>query len=155
MNHDKSHRGYPIQFPSRLVTVPGLLLVICEDGLTILHPGTLERLNIIGLRSTDGVDPPQDVFIYPQFLAFNADSVFVMLIYDVSISDDNDSRSVVTSVDDDDELLPDDITDYGSCKVAISVNERVIVLKCTPRYVLIIIYYTDTHIAIELLLASV
>ena len=155
MNHDKSHRGYPIQFPSRLVTVPGLLLVICEDGLTILHPGTLERLNIIGLRSTDGVDPPQDGFIYPQFLAFNADSVFVMLIYDVSISDDNDSRSVVTSVDDDDELLPDDITDYGSCKVAISVNERVIVLKCTPRYVLIIIYYTDTHIAIELLLASV
>ena len=148
MNHDKSHRGYPLQFPSRLVTVPGLLLVICEDGLTILHPGTLERLNIIGLRSTDGIDPPQDGFIYPQFPAFDANSVFVMSVYDVSISEDNDSRSVVTSVDDDDDLLPDDITDYGSCKVAISVNERVIVLKCTPRYVLIIVYYTDTYIRV-------
>ena len=147
MNHDKSYRGYPLQFPSKLVTVPGLLLVICEDGLTILHPGTLERLNIIGLRSTDVIDPPQDGFIYPQFPAFNADSVLVMSVYDVSLSDESDSTSVVTSVDDD-ELLPDDITDYGSCKVAISVNERVIVLKCTPRYVLVILYYTDIHIRI-------
>ena len=147
MNHDKSYRGYPLQFPSKLVTVPGLLLVICEDGLTLLHPGTLERLNLIGLRSTDVIDPPQDGFIYPQFPAFNADSVLVMSVYDVSISDESDSTSVVTSVDDND-LLPDDITDYGSCKVAISVNERVVVLKCTPRYVLVILYYIGTYIKV-------
>ena len=147
MNHDKSYRGYPLQFPSKLVIVPGLLLVICEDGLTILHPGTLERLNIIGLRSTDVIDPPQDGFIYPQFPAFNADSVLVMSVYDVSIFDESDSTSVVTSVDDE-ELLPDDITDYGSCKVAISVNERVVVLKCTPRYVLVILYYIGTYIKV-------
>lgn len=131
-NSTKSHQSYPISLPVELIVVPGLLLIRCQNGLLILHPGTLERLSIEGLRDTDGVDPPQDGFIYPQLTAIHS-QVSVLYIYDISIEDSVTEVDDSTVCSEEDFLLPDDFNDYGSCRVAVSVNDRIVIIHCTPR----------------------
>lgn len=108
---------------------PGLLFVRSQSGLLLLHPGTLERVNVIGLRNTDGIDPVQDGFIYPQLTSVNGRSS-ILGLYDVSICKEELSSLQCQT---DSELLPDDIADYGSCRVALAVNDRFIVIHCSEK----------------------
>lgn len=32
-------------------------------------------------------------------------------------------------------VLPDDVSDYGSARLALAINDRIVILYCSPRYV--------------------
>ncbi len=166
--------------PVKLLSAPGLLLVECDNGLVVLHPGTLERLSIDG--SDDTVNPPtQDGLAHPQFYAVNP-IVEIISVLDTNVleqidTNDHDSDDILLQAalaaslnsaedigrgleeivghednivlpqdltgntnDDDDYnleeelLLPDDVTDYGSGCIVLSINDRLLVLECLPRY---------------------
>ena len=120
-------------------------------------------MNIEGLKSTDGIDVPQDGLVHPQFPAFEA-TVDVLSVYDshdiecneldfddtqlqanlrteeVMISQsenhgDTGSEDAKENGEDvyEDFLLPDDISDYGSGCIVIAINYRLVVLQCEPR----------------------
>lgn len=138
MGSEKFHHSYPIfQVEKILCGTPGLLLVSCQDGLLILHPGTLERVTINGLRLTDGIDQQQDGFIYPQLPAFNG-RISVLGVYDVMVNEECSLDMFQSTIEEEEDLLPDDVTDYGSCHVALAVNDRFVILHCTPRYAILI-----------------
>ena len=141
-NFNKSHRSYHVFEPTgAILPVPGLVLVPCSAGLLVLHPGTLARVNIEGLRDSDGVNPPQDGFIYPQLSAITR-RVDVLDIFDIAPIErdaadnviDNTGKNEGEEDEEDDQLLPDDVTDYGSSRVALAINDRIVILYCSPRY---------------------
>ena len=164
-----------MQDPASLLSAPGLLLVVCRDGVVVLHPGTLERLNIAGAESTDP-PPPQDGIAHPQFNAVEA-VVDIIAVHDVKkveeaakVEDNNLEEELVQSAmlasldpgtnqskvagggqdepgnnkDNNEEkerpeweedfLVPDDVGDYGSGCTVLAINDRLLILECSPRY---------------------
>uniref|UniRef100_A0A1X7UZZ4 Uncharacterized protein n=1 Tax=Amphimedon queenslandica TaxID=400682 RepID=A0A1X7UZZ4_AMPQE len=134
----KEHfNSYPIfQSKGDIITTPGLLLIPCQDGLLVLHPGTLARVNIEGLRESDGIDPPQDGFIYPQLSAVTG-RVEVLGVFDIAPMEREPSDIWTEETEGETEgdcpVLPDDVSDYGSARLALAINDRIVILYCSPR----------------------
>ena len=120
-------------------------------------------MNIEGLKSTDGIDVPQDGLVHPQFPAFEA-TVDILSVYDsrdiecneldfddIQLQANSQTEEVMISQSKnrgdigsedakekeedmyEDFLLPDDISDYGSGCIVIAINYRLVVLQCEPR----------------------
>ena len=131
------HNSYPIfESKSDIIATPGLLLIPCNSGLLVLHPGTLARVNIEGLRESDGINPPQDGFIYPQLSAVTG-RVELLDVFDIAPMERVPSDVLVEETDGEGVgslVLPDDVSDYGSARLALAINDRIVILYCSPRY---------------------
>ena len=152
-----------------ILTVPGLLLVVCNGGLYLLHPATLERVTVEGLRESDTASPSQDGILYPQFPTRGVADVSILKVVDVICreqeketieekpkeilagkkdpkEDEAEEENTSTAAEDVHSPILNDNVDFGSCRVVLSVNDRLLVLRCTERYVKTLTYtHTYTH----------
>ena len=135
-----------------LLVVPGLLLVVCDGGLCLLHPETLDRVLVKGMRDSDSTSNPQDGLLYPQFSAIEPKVTILKVLHvncvEESGSDGQEEEARMSQLkvtveqttqqemeenEDVADHLLDDGADFGSCQVAIAINNRLLVLNCPAR----------------------
>lgn len=120
--------------------------MVCDSGLCVIHPGSLHRVAINGLKEDD---TPNDGSIHPQFPCMNP-KVSILKVVNVECEDNRELYSHEGTVggqvkkgieyskrndieDDVNDHVLDDKEDYGSCRVAIAVDDRFLLLHCSPR----------------------
>ena len=57
------------------------------------------------------------------------------LLLQSALSSDSEGDGGLEEGGEMEQLLPDDINDYGSCSVVLSVCDRLLILECSPRCV--------------------
>ena len=140
-----------------LLVVPGLILVICNGGLCLLHPGTLDRVLVEGMKESDNTTNPQDGLLYPQFSVMEP-KVAILKVLKVNCVEEGDRQEEEATVnqteqsleqstqqemeEDLDEDVAEEVNeshlldcgaDFGSCKVALAINSHLLVLHCPAR----------------------